>query len=157
VILGSGGAAKAVAYYLSSLVQQITIVSRDKYKGDLLIETLPKEKSIITLLGYNEYGESLRNADILINATPIGMYPNTNESLIPKSNLHQNLLVFDLVYNPRPTKLLKDAKEVGCRTLDGLTMLVYQGCGSFKIWTGRQAPEQIMKEAAEKGLEAMTR
>ena len=157
VMIGSGGAARAVGYCLSSLVRHITILARDEFKGRYLARSLQNEHSLVSVGVLDESYEQIEEADILINATPVGMFPKVDESPIPKSKLHRNLLVFDLVYNPRPTKLLYEAKETGCRTLDGLKMLVYQGCEAFKIWTGVDPPEQVMKEAAEKGLEAVDR
>ena len=97
--------------------------------------------------------EELMGADVLINATSVGMHPNDSETPVDKNLLRKNMLVFDLVYDPLETRLLREAKSIGAQTMDGLTMLVYQGAASFEIWTGRKPPVDIMMEAAREELE----
>jgi len=85
-------------------------------------------------------------SDILINCTPIGMYPKTKESPVPSSFLRPGLLVFDVVYNPPQTMLLKDAQKAGCRTISGLEMFINQAIVQFELWTGEKAPVDAMKK-----------
>ncbi|MHA1984945.1 MAG: shikimate dehydrogenase family protein, partial [Candidatus Hodarchaeales archaeon] len=86
------------------------------------------------------------NADILINATPIGMYPKIKDTPIKKDLLHGDLFVFDVVYNPLETRLMKEAAEIGCQTLGGLDMLVNQGTLAFEWWTKQNPDRNLMKK-----------
>ncbi|MDR2545522.1 MAG: shikimate dehydrogenase [Methanobrevibacter sp.] len=105
-------------------------------------------KDIILNYGnYNTIKEEIKDCDILINATPVGLYPNVNESPIDGNILHSDLIVYDLIYNPIETKLLKDAKTINAKTISGVKMLIYQGAESLKIWTGIDAPINIMEKA----------
>ena len=89
----------------------------------------------------------LSESILLVNTTPVGMAPNTEESLITDSSMfHPNLTVSDIIYNPEETKLLRLAKEAGCNTFNGLYMLLYQGAAAFKLWTGQDMPVAIIKE-----------
>jgi shikimate 5-dehydrogenase len=86
-------------------------------------------------------------ADIIINATSLGMYPREEETPVPKKLLKKGMLVMDIVYEPLQTKLLREAKEKGCVTVDGLEMLIRQGMAQFEIWTGRRLNiEEIRKD-----------
>ncbi|MEM2922604.1 MAG: hypothetical protein QXF26_09860, partial [Candidatus Bathyarchaeia archaeon] len=90
----------------------------------------------------------IKDADILINATSIGMRPDENETPARRELLHGKLTVFDIVYDPIETRLLREAKAAGAKTVDGLSMLIYQGATSFEIWTGVKAPVEIMRKTA---------
>ena len=101
-----------------------------------------------------QYGEAVSGCDLLVNCSPLGMKHSNTEGkspldvrLIPKG-----ALVYDVVYNPLETPLLADAKKAGARTLSGLAMLVYQGAMSFELWTGKEAPIDIMFKSAKKAL-----
>ena len=84
---------------------------------------------------------------ILINGTSVGMSPNTNQSIITDSTIfHKDLIVSDIIYNPRETMLMELAKSAGCQTFNGLYMLLYQGAEAFKIWTGQEMPVDIIKQ-----------
>ena len=95
----------------------------------------------------------LENADIIINATSVGMRPYVESSLVPSDLLHSNLCVMDIIYNPLTTKLLNDAKSVGAIAISGLEMLIYQGAIAFEIWTNCPAPVEVMRNAALNALE----
>lgn len=134
LILGAGGAAKAAITALTMEgIGEITVVSR-KEMGTVLNQALPSD------------------IDILINATPVGMGEYEGESLIPDSSyLHKDLFVMDLIYEPHETKLLNQAKEAGCRGYkNGLDMLLYQGAESFKLFTGMDAPIEVMRDAIKR-------
>jgi len=156
VILGAGGASRSISFTIAQEAQELVILNRTTEKAEALASkissTLGKEVEWGKLCG-DVLTKELKDADILINATPVGMHPDDSETPVDKSLLRENMVVFDLVYNPVETRLLKEAKSVGARTIDGLTMLVYQGAASFKIWTGRKAPVDIMMKAARKELE----
>ena len=92
--------------------------------------------------------DNLADADVLINATSIGMAPNTNQTPIQSQWLKPNLVVMDIVYNPLETKLAKEAKAAGAKVISGVEMLIYQGAASFEIWTACNAPIDVMRQAA---------
>ena len=90
----------------------------------------------------------LKNADILINTTPIGMYPNVNQKpLVTADMMHEGLVVNDVVYNPLETGLLKEARKAGAQTISGTKMLIYQGVEAFRIWTGIEPPVDVFERA----------
>lgn len=147
VMLGSGGAASALAAILQPRVKEITILNRTLEKAKGLAEKVRA--------GYGSISEDqklVESADIIINTTPVGMHPNLDASPIDKKHLHGDQMVFDIVYNPLKTKLMLDAEEVGAKTLGGLWMLVYQGAEAFEIWTGVKPNIQTMYDAAKKAL-----
>jgi len=144
VLLGAGGAARALAYYLSREAESLVILNRDPLKARLLAERTGGVAEV-TWGGLGQM--DLRGADVLVNSTPVGMSPGTYESPVEPRQLHGGLLVFDLVYNPVETRLLRDAEEAGARTLSGVSMLVYQGAEAFRLWTGREAPVEVMRNA----------
>lgn len=90
----------------------------------------------------------MQASSLFINGTSVGMAPNTNQSIITDLSLfHPELTVADVIYNPRETRLLKEAKQVGCRTYNGMYMLLYQGAEGFKLWTGQEMPIEHIKES----------
>ena len=96
---------------------------------------------------------NLNDADILVNTTPVGMHPNVDADPIASSDqMHDDLVVFDAVYNPNETVLLRQAIEAGAKPVYGIKMLLYQGAESFEIWTGKKAPIDVMEEALMKYL-----
>ena len=90
----------------------------------------------------------MQDADILVNATSVGMHPHIDQSLVAPQWLKPDLTVMDIVYNPVETKLAKDAKAAGANVISGVEMLLHQGAASFKIWTGQTAPIEVMRIAA---------
>ncbi len=152
VVLGAGGAARAVASGLASHAEWIKIIARDEEKAKALAKQIRGTDAEIRGGGLGEAPGMIRSADILVNTTPVGMSPNRGESPADASALHPGLLVFDLVYNPERTRLLADAEAAGARALGGLAMLVYQGAEAFRLWTGREAPEALMMRAAREAL-----
>ena len=100
--------------------------------------------------------ESLRKetaeAEIIIHCTPIGMHPKTDDTLVPKELLRPEHVVFDIVYTPRETRLLKEARSVGCKTIPGLEMFVNQAVVQFELWTGQRAPVDVMRKVVEENL-----
>lgn len=152
-LVGAGGAAKAVAYTLAeSKAQAIRVYDIDVNKGYELANVL---KGVFA--GFDiQFVASLdsldiKNKDILINATPIGMKAS-DPCLVPAPMLHKNLFVYDVIYNPAETKLLADAKKAGAKTSNGLGMLLNQGMLSFEIWTGKTAPKEIMWKALQERI-----
>lgn len=149
VILGAGGAAKAITDQLArKKAKSIAIFDIDTNKSSKLAQKLHKEFPETNITSANDIQElDIKNADLLINATPVGMKED-DPCLIRPELIHSRLLVYDLIYNPSETKLLRLAKAKGARTSNGLGMLLYQGARSFQIWTGvKIAPIEIMRRA----------
>jgi shikimate dehydrogenase len=146
IILGAGGAAKAVTNQLARhKAKGIVIYDLDVNKGWKLADKINTEFPTCKTF----YADSLddtefKNADLLINATPVGL-KESDPCLVNIEMIHKNLFVYDLIYNPPETKLLKLAKKVGARTSNGLGMLLYQGALSFRHFTGKTAPLKIME------------
>jgi shikimate dehydrogenase len=150
VLLGAGGAANALGAELAPRARELIILNRSVEKAKALSERLDGK----TGYGSIKNQSVIESADILINATPVGMSPNIGESPVEAEHLHSGLLVYDIVYNPLKTQLLIDAEAAGARTLGGLWMLVFQGVEAFKIWTGIEPSAQTMYDAALAALEA---
>ncbi|MFO8020390.1 MAG: shikimate dehydrogenase [Promethearchaeia archaeon] len=154
-VIGAGGASRALNFTLAEEAREIVIFNRTVSRGKNLAKELQNKMEIKARglsLEQKILKKELEGADILINTTPVGMYPKVDNSPISKDLLHEDLFVFDIVYNPSKTKLLKDAKSVGCDTLGGLDMLVYQGALGFKWWTGHKPNTTLMKKALKKHL-----
>ncbi len=147
-ILGAGGASKALVNQLACQgADNIYIYDLDKQRSRNLTEKTnaefpaSKSLSIESIQSFN-----FKEIDLLINATPIGM-KEADPVLVGPEAFHPGLLVYDLIYNPAQTKLLKAAEEKGCRFSNGLGMLLYQGARSFELWTGEPAPVEVMRRA----------
>jgi shikimate dehydrogenase len=150
LLLGAGGAAKAIAFHATQEVEELKILNRTAQKAKELAEALHKKfdkKVSGNSLLSETIKKELEDTDILVNATSVGMHPNVNQSLVDSTWLRPDLCVMDIIYNPLETKLAKDAKSVGAKVISGIEMLVYQGAASFEIWTNHQAPVKAMKEA----------
>lgn len=151
VIFGAGGASRAVSYSLAPEAREAVILNRTVKKAEKLAKELASrfgDKVRYGKLCRSQIGEELKDADLLINATSVGMRPNEDETPVDQDLLRPELTVFDLVYDPLETRLLKEAKSVGAKTIEGLTMLIYQGAASFEIWTSKKAPIDVMMRAA---------
>ncbi len=151
LLLGAGGAAKAIAFSLAKEVGELAILNRTAEKANELAETLGRmfnKKVVGDVLSSDAIAQNLRDSDILINATSVGMKPNLSQSLVAPQWLKSDLAVMDIVYNPVETKLARDAKAAGAKVISGVEMLIYQGAASFEIWTGCSAPIEVMRRAA---------
>jgi shikimate dehydrogenase len=153
-ILGAGGAATAV-FTQAALdgVANINVFSikdqffdRAKKIVDNINSSTNCHAALYDLADTTELNKSIGNSHILTNATSVGMSPNTDNCIISdESVFRSDLIVSDVIYNPRETKLLRTAKEHGCKTFNGLYMLLYQGAEAFKIWTGQDMPVNEIK------------
>lgn len=154
-LLGAGGAATAVCVQAAlDGVKEINVFSiRDQFfdRARQMVDTINKETNCkASLYDFEDESvlkKSIDESDILTNGTSVGMAPNTDACIIKDASfLHEGLIVSDVIYNPRETKLLQMAKANGCHTFNGLYMLLYQGAEAFKIWTGKEMPVEIIKE-----------
>lgn len=157
VLLGAGGAARALSFCIAPLADILVILNRTEEKAVELASSLRRRFSKKILggnLNRDILVKELEGADILINSTSVGMYPRSGECLVDNSLLNPKMTVFDIVYNPLETRLLREAKRVGAKTVGGVDMLVHQGALAFQIWTGVTPPIDVMFRAVEKALEA---
>ena len=154
VIAGAGGASRAISFYLAKYgVDQLTILNRNVEKAQKLANDVLDSELIDNVESDSINNMNLSDADILINTTPVGMHPNVDDVPIALAgDMHDDLVVFDAVYNPNETGLLKQAIEAGAKPVYGIKMLLYQGAESFEIWTGKKAPIDVMQEALIKYL-----
>lgn len=153
VVLGAGGAARAIATELALAgAAEITVVNRSRDRG--LSMTADLRAQVSTEVRFVEWAGTFAvpaQADVLVNATSIGLFPAVNA--MPDVDLSAaRAVVCDAVFNPPMTPLLRAARNHGLRVLDGLSMLVYQGVIGFELWTGRKAPERVMKDALRRTL-----
>jgi len=146
LIIGAGGACRAVAYYLSQRVEQLRIFDIDEQKRERVVKDLGTFRGNVTSM---EELDTLNDVDIVINATPLGL-KDTDPPPLNTSLLSEPMTVCDLIY--RDTALLRAASEKGCRTLNGLGMLLHQGALAFEIWTGIRPPVEIMRKALQAAL-----
>jgi len=150
VVLGAGGAARAISVELALAgAAHITIVNRSPQRGEPLVALLnqktPLDADFIRWEGEYHLPE---RTDILVNATSIGLYPNVNDKpALDYSSILPGAIVCDVIPNPPHTPFLKEAQARRARTLDGLGMLAYQGAIAFKMWTGKDAPIPVMRQA----------
>ena len=159
VVVGAGGAARAVVFgLLRSGSGEIVVLNRTPQRAEALVSDLRSFSdqgfrlhalplTVETLV------ESARSADLLVNATSVGLWPHTEHSIWPESvSVPAHLAVFDLVYRPLETRLLRQARESGANAINGLGMLVRQGAVALEMWTGEVAPVDVMRAACERAL-----
>ena len=149
VILGAGGAARAIAVELALAgAQKIIIVNRSRDRGETLVKLInEKTKAHAEFALWKGCYNVDDNTDILVNCTSIGLYPDTNVPDINYYTLKSTTVVCDIIPNPLHTRFMARAQACGCKTLDGFSMLINQAAVSFKLWTGIDAPVEIMKMA----------
>jgi len=155
LILGAGGAARACAFRLALAgASGILILNRTPERAHSLAGDIGEKLGFdVSSGGYDLILEAAVDADIIIDTTPVGMHPHTDdEALVTAELMHEGMVVYDLVYNPIRTVLLREAEKASAVPVSGLKMLVYQGAESFRIWTGRKAPVDVMEEAVLEGL-----
>jgi shikimate dehydrogenase len=150
LLIGAGGAGKAIAVKLAQKnIKRIVItdqlIKKARKLNQHIVTNISNKCSYVVDFNTKKIAEEIAEADILINATPVGMHANS-PSLIDHKLLRKDLFVYDVVYNRR-TELLQAAQKIGAKHLNGLGMLVYQGALSFGIWTGKKAPVETMRKA----------
>ncbi len=177
LILGSGGAARAVAFAVGEFAPaKVTIVARNPAAGGRLVDALiadssfflsdepttedgesgvsdpPTTQYVTTTFDDHEFAAQIRAAGLIVNATPIGLTPNGHITPLPDATFRSGQIVYDLVYRPRETRLLQDAKRDGATVIDGTEMLLAQAAASFKQWFGVEMPMDPVREALDRAL-----
>jgi shikimate dehydrogenase len=157
VVLGAGGASRAVSFVLAERGASLVILNRQleldwaQELASWISNTFGKQVEALELNDTN-LATVMNKTDILVNATSVGMSPKVYETPLSINLLKRGLVVFDIVYNPAKTRLLREAEMAGAETLSGLNMLVWQGALAFEVWTGLKAPVEVMRAEVIKGL-----
>ncbi|MFQ5400966.1 MAG: shikimate dehydrogenase [Anaerolineae bacterium] len=156
LVLGAGGSARAVAYALASAGGRVQVLARRVAQARQLAadleKGLPANRRVLTGRPFTELAAAVRHMDapLIVNTTPLGMVPAVNASPWPDGlPFPPGTFVYDLVYNPRRTRLMQQADAAGCRAANGLGMLVQQGALAFQLWTGVMPDTAVMRQAIE--------
>lgn len=154
IMMGSGGSARAIAFALAaeSKAEALMLLGVDDKERVALARDLRAKTSITVeeyLLDERALGRTVPDAQVLIHCTPVGMSPRADATCVPAALLHPGLTVMDVVYNPRETKLLKEAKRSGCKTISGIEMFLNQAVAQFELWTNQPAPVEVMRFVLE--------
>jgi len=157
VVLGSGGAARAVAVTIARETppHTLTILGIDVAELDRLATDVRRQGTSTVHhepLTDTALELALARADLVLHCSPIGMHPQEDRSLVPPALLRPTMAVFDVVYNPRRTRLIQDAEQAGCKTILGLEMFLGQAFVQFQLWTGQAAPRDVMRQVVEEKL-----
>ncbi len=155
LVVGAGGSARAVTHALvREGIGYLTISNRSVGRARELAKALDGDSNV-KVVSPESLSDLYSEWDLIVNCTSVGMRggPEEGRSPLPSGVIPPDALVYDLVYNPTLTPLLRSASEAGARTLGGLAMLVYQGAESFRLWTGLEAPVEVMMAAARRALE----
>lgn len=155
VILGAGGASRAISLALAEKDSNLIILNRTENKAKEQAERISRlcHREVQALkLDRENLAEALKNTDILVNTTSVGMSPNIGETPVTADLIKPPVIVCDIVYNPLKTRLLREAEAAGAQAISGIDMLAWQGALAFEKWTGLKAPVEVMKEAAIKAL-----
>ncbi len=151
LLLGAGGAARAIAFTLVEEGAYVTIANRTPERAFSLAKEIA-HAGAVSASGLESLDALVKDCDILINSTAIGMFPETSNTLVTADMMRSDQIIFDIVYNPLDTMLLREARKIGAETIDGIMMLVHQGSESFKIWTGKTPPVDVMEKAVREKL-----
>ncbi len=154
-VLGAGGAARAVTFMLANEGANLTLLNRTLARAEELanrIESSLKKKIAVLELNGKNLESAVAGADIVVNTTSVGMTPGVNETPVPAGLLRRGMAVYDIIYNPVETRLLREAREKGAVTLNGVEMLAWQGALAFEKWTAYKAPIDIMLQELRKVL-----
>ncbi len=156
-VLGSGGAARAVAFAVADLgkASEVFIVSRNEKTREELAVMLRNEGRVVRVFGWDldDIRRAVEEANIVVNTTPLGMKPYEDQTPVPPDFIREDHVIFDVVYVPKRTLLLKESLKRGATIIEGIDMLVNQALIQFKIWTGLEPPREVYWEVA---LELLT-
>lgn len=160
-IVGAGGSARCLAQKFSlDGAARISLVNRTLSRAEALVADIaPHYPSLFDChpLTDEALAKLLPKCDVLVNASSVGMHPKEDQTPVPSSHLHPGLVAYDIVYNPLETRLLREAREKGCTTVNGVGMLVYTNEKAVEICTGHVPPVQTMRRACEEALKARQR
>jgi shikimate dehydrogenase len=148
VLVGAGGAGRAAAFALADAGASVHVANRTVERAESLAADVPGATA-----GGLDTLDRVADADLLVNATSVGMEPDVDETPVPADHLHADLAVLDAVYTPIETRLLREAAAAGATTIDGAWMLLFQGVEAFELWTGRDGPVDAMNEALRAELD----
>ena len=154
LMLGSGGAARAIAFALGveTHIAGLTILGVDEKEREGLVRDL-KAKTPLRIdqgpVSPDRLRRALEEANLVLHCTPLGMHPKVDETAVPKQLIRPPLTVMDIVYNPLETRLLREANEAGCTTIRGVEMFLNQAAAQFELWTGQPAPTDVMRAVLE--------
>ncbi|BEU88480.1 shikimate dehydrogenase [Selenomonas sp. TAMA-11512] len=157
VVFGAGGAARAVLYGLISAgAQCLTVGARNEEKAKALASSFQEMREIAAHEWHKEsFAAAIREADLIVNTTPLGMHPGEDETVpIVWDDVRREAIIYDIIYTPAVTRFLREAKEHGCKTINGEAMLVGQGAEAFHLWTGTEPNRQVMTDALRKALQS---
>lgn len=157
IVLGSGGAARAVAFTLGreAPLREMVLLGVLEEECAALRESLARAVAFPVRwepMNPESLKKNAARADGVVHCTPVGMHPRTGESLLAREDLRPEQFVFDIVYNPLRTRLLQEAEAAGCRTIQGVEMFLYQAVFQFELWTGRKAPVDVMRKVVMASL-----
>ena len=154
LIVGSGGAARAIAFALAGKadIDWLTILGIEDTERRQLADDLRAKTAVSVTDAHLDdatLADVIKDSHVLLHCTPLGMSPNIDRTCVPAGLLHSSLTVMDIVYNPLETRLLREAKAAGCRTIRGLDMFLNQAVAQFELWTRQSAPADVMRTVLE--------
>jgi shikimate dehydrogenase len=157
LMLGSGGAARALSFTLATLdpIPALRILGIERDELDRLAADLKAGTGLPVTAGALDAAHlapAMEEAEIVVHATPVGMTPRVDATVIPRELIRPDQVVFDVVYTPLETRLLREARAAGARAVPGLGMFVHQAAIQFELWTGREAPVEVMENTVREAL-----
>ncbi len=157
VILGAGGAARAIAFTLAGRGANLIMLNRtpaNAAKCAADVSNATGQTVEVLTLDEKNLTDAMDRGHILVNTTSVGMFPDKNDALVSSNLIRPHFIVADIVYNPYKTRLLAEAERAGAMTINGLEMLIWQGALAFEKWTGEKAPLTVMRKGAAKALKS---
>jgi shikimate dehydrogenase len=151
LVLGTGGASRAIVTKLAFQKARVTVWGRDYAAAKKLAQAV-FERVGVMVEAVESFEARVNDVDVLVNATSVGMYPNVDDTIIPARIINPMTTVVDIVYNPVETRLLRQARKRGCETVNGVGMLVHQGVEALRIWLDIEAPADVMRQAVLENL-----
>lgn len=154
MIIGAGGAGRTIAFHLADEgAEKVSLFDQHLYCSRKVANNL--NKKVCNCAEYYQWNkknlqQEINECEIIINATGVGMYPDIDSTPLDKSFFQEDLIACDITYNPLNTRFLKEAKEAGCETINGIGMLINQGAKAFELWTETEAPKGIMEDTVKK-------
>lgn len=162
LVMGAGGAARAVVEACAGDADRVIVMNRSVDRATSIIESFQSEQSATRyearVLNEDAFNNALSSATLVVQTTSCGMYPHIDATPVAwPDTVPKDLCVYDVIYNPRKTRFMREAAARGAKVCDGLGMLVEQGALAFEIWTGQSAPREVMRAAAELAMQRMVK